>query len=270
MKKIVTSLIASLLFLVIVCGLASCFSSSCVHYDSDGNGICDRCKDTMQIHLLNEINYRRSHDGTYYTVTGIKIWSDENLVIPEEYAGLPVRNIGDGAFAGCENIRNITIPNNVTKIGARAFYGVEKLYLYKLPTNLQTVDSNCFNGAGQNVHITKLPDNLKTIETGAFQGCNICVESFGSKNNELGSKLESIGSSAFSGGGQDIKIIYIFDSVVKLSRLAFQNYGVGGKVTAYTSFKEAPEGWYRLDGNLDVGLNDIDYEYSGGYPNDET
>lgn len=48
---------------------------------------------------------------------------DAEIVIPEEYAGLPVTGIVASAFAGYTFITSITIPDRVTSISNYAFSG---------------------------------------------------------------------------------------------------------------------------------------------------
>lgn len=59
-----------------------------------------------------------SEDGTYYVVDQIRFKkANEEVIIPEEYKGLPVKAIGDGAFISEMNdssISKLTIPASVT------------------------------------------------------------------------------------------------------------------------------------------------------------
>ena len=66
-------------------------------------------------------------DGASYTVTGIGICKETNIIIPSTYLGLPVTRIADGAFNGNTTITSVTIPNNVTYVGKEAFYGCTSL-----------------------------------------------------------------------------------------------------------------------------------------------
>ncbi len=72
------------------------------------------------------LKYTLSYDETYYVLSGIGTAADSNIVIPDEYNGLPVKMI-DGAFAECKNITSVTIGGNLTRIGSYAFYDCENL-----------------------------------------------------------------------------------------------------------------------------------------------
>ena len=51
----------------------------------------------------------------------------EALTVGQSYRGLPVLEIGDGAFAGNATLRAITLPGTVTRIGRQAFMNCVKL-----------------------------------------------------------------------------------------------------------------------------------------------
>ena len=93
------------------------------------NGVCSACGTTKYL------KFTLSDDETYYTVTGIGDYTDENeiVVIPELYCGLPVKKIGSRAFANCENIVSITVPDSVEYIDYGAFYGCSALAELTVP-----------------------------------------------------------------------------------------------------------------------------------------
>ena len=82
------------------------------------DGWCTRCGAQS---ASEGLEFTRSGDRTYYTVTGIGSCTDTELVIPGTHQGLPVREIGDYAFSGCSGLESITIPEGVTAIGVAAF-----------------------------------------------------------------------------------------------------------------------------------------------------
>lgn len=75
------------------------------------------------------LKYTMNADRLGYTVTGIGIASDIDIIIPAEYKGLPVTGIGEKAFCDRDSnfkehsvIKSITIPHSVKSIGVQAFY----------------------------------------------------------------------------------------------------------------------------------------------------
>ena len=77
------------------------------------------------------LTYHLSDDGTYYIVSnynnGLK---DIDLVIPEQYKGLPVKEIAVEGFAERKWIKSVSIPKTIVKIGHGAFSqtGITKVY----------------------------------------------------------------------------------------------------------------------------------------------
>ena len=72
--------------------------------------------------------YDHSLDGYIIRAKNQDISGD--IVIPDIVDGKPVEAIGHSAFAYCENITSVTIPDSVKYIGHQAFYGC---------TNLETI-----------------------------------------------------------------------------------------------------------------------------------
>ncbi|MBQ5649504.1 MAG: leucine-rich repeat domain-containing protein, partial [Clostridia bacterium] len=92
------------------------------------------------------LELKRGVKSTSYTVVGIGSCTDKVIVIPPDVDGMPISDIGDYAFAGCNNIKAVIIPDTVTRIGVQAFGGtsVEKIFI---------------------------PDSVKYIYDGAFARC---------------------------------------------------------------------------------------------------
>lgn len=115
------------------------------------------------------------------------------MEIPAEIEGLPVTMIAPGAFANCEQLENVTIPDTVWKIGASAFSGCTALQSVTVPASVtdmrESVFSRCtsltdaviqadiselptatFNKCTNLVNVT-LPDSLTGIGHYAFRSC---------------------------------------------------------------------------------------------------
>lgn len=124
--------------------------------------------------------YTLSEDGTYYVLRGIGACTDTNIVVPETYAGLPVKEIGVYAFCGQNAVTSITISKTVGKIGECAFdstllqaiHIVEENEMYaSLDGVLYTKDMQTLlvyptNKKDKSFHV---PDSVTKIETFAFQ-----------------------------------------------------------------------------------------------------
>ena len=120
--------------------------------------------------------YERNSAGTGYIVTGDNGQSTD-IVIPAEYNGLPVVEIGESAFAYSRHnadIISVTIPDCIKLIGKNAFYSRQ--------SDLTTVN------IGENSELT-------TIGNNAFSGCRVLTAIY------LPAGVTSIGDSAFNNCG---------------------------------------------------------------------
>lgn len=78
--------------------------------------------------------------------------------------------IGNYAFAWCEKMVSISIPNSVTDIGEHAFHECDQLSSIVLPDNLETINDYTFVWCD---HMPKIdiPESVESIGIGAFTGC---------------------------------------------------------------------------------------------------
>ena len=104
-----------------------------------------------------------------------------------------LKSIGEGAFRGCKNLKNIIIPNSVTNIGYSAFAGCTSLESIIIPDNVTNLDgttfvqcvnlSNVTLGKGletlnyeifylcSNLKSITIPNNIKHLGLRTFAGC---------------------------------------------------------------------------------------------------
>ena len=98
-------------------------------------------------------------------------------------------------FLGCRSLKNITIPDNITKIGERAFEGsgIEKI---KLPDSVETMNERAFSDC-KNLTTVIWPNDPKfnCIEKEVFSGCKNL------ENITLPDNIEAIGYGSFRGSG---------------------------------------------------------------------
>ena len=101
-----------------------------------------------------------------------------------------VATIGDGAFAGCETIETVKLPDSVTAIGSRAFAECRNLNAVNLPSGVTTIGGNAFEAC--NLKSVAIPAGVTTIGERAFAGCT------GLATVEPPSREASIGQGAFN------------------------------------------------------------------------
>ncbi|MBR2971260.1 MAG: leucine-rich repeat domain-containing protein [Clostridia bacterium] len=118
------------------------------------------------------LEYRLSDDKTYYKVTGIGDYVGEHLVIPEEYCGQPVKEIGSEVFSGYYHfvgpvwtlelaapwLKALTIPNSVTKIAEGSFTNsnIERIYI---GSGVSDIQEHAFSATEKLTEINVSKDN---------------------------------------------------------------------------------------------------------------
>ncbi len=106
-----------------------------------------------------------SDDGKYYIVSGIGTCTDTEIVIPDTHEGLPVREIGSGAFENCSNVTSMYVPKRITFIGKAAFYKCSGLSRVILPDSITSVSRYTFgmNDALRAIHYKGTPAQWEAL-----------------------------------------------------------------------------------------------------------
>lgn len=115
------------------------------------------------------LTYSMNADGGY-TVTGVGVATDVNVVLPSMYGDLPVTAIGEGAFSDATFIRTLTMPDSVTAIEAEAFYGCSSLQEIKLSSSLEIVGNDAFSGCSS-LRFVDFKESLTRIGSDVFAAC---------------------------------------------------------------------------------------------------
>lgn len=127
-------------------------------------------------------------DETYCSYMG-------EVTIPEtvNYGGAEytVTGIGKAAFAYCDELTSVAIPNTVTSIGDYAFMYCEGLTSITISKSVISIGDNSFDGCGALCAI-EIPNSVTSIGSMAFQGCTNLTDI------TIGIGVTSIGSKAFN------------------------------------------------------------------------
>ncbi len=85
--------------------------------------------------------------------------------------GYGVTSVGDYAFYGCGQLRNISLPEETMEtIGKSAFEGNTKLEAILIPSGVETLGENCFRDCAA-LATVGMGSGVKKIKDGAFHGC---------------------------------------------------------------------------------------------------
>ena len=102
-------------------------------------------------------------------ITSVSSSISGDVVIPETLGGYPVKEIGEGSFAGT-NITGVTISDNVLVIADYAFYLCRTLEKVSFGKNVESIGEFAFFQCKSLTYV-ELPNSIKYIEHGAFDQC---------------------------------------------------------------------------------------------------
>ncbi len=135
------------------------------------------------------------------------------VIVPEKIDGLPVTEIGGGAFI-MSSIKSISLPDSIKSIKNSAFSS-SSISEIDIPEGVTAIDSTVFNACA-NLKRVGLPSGLKSIGTSAFNGCE-SLEAI-----DIPDGVERINSNAFY-GCSSLEEVTIPNSVTRIDSSAFFN-----------------------------------------------
>ena len=118
----------------------------------------------------------------------------ENITLPND-----LTTIENYVFKSCTNLTNVIIPENVTSIGSNAFYECKYLYNIDIPENVTFIGYGAFYQCTR-LQTIVIPDKVTKIDGFAFYGCDSLVKV------TVGKSVTEIGTSAFMFSNKIIEI----------------------------------------------------------------
>lgn len=168
------------------------------------------------------LSFELNESGDAYTVAGIGKCKDKEIVIPEEYKGIPVTAIGEYAFSGSD-ITKITVTENIVSIAENAFEGCADL-VYNMHEGLRYI------GSAKNHHYAlisvkensddsfSLHKDVKILADCALYDCDVV-------DLTIPEGVTHIGNCALYSCGE-LESISLPTTVVSIGNEAFGNCGV--------------------------------------------
>ena len=137
-----------------VCGAEGAPLTDCAQVNAQD----DTNNEQQTANAENGFEYAVNEDGESVTLTKYS-GSDTEVIIPSELGGKPVTEIGIFAFALCDSLTEVTIPEGVTSIGNAAFSGCSSLTEVTIPKSVTSIGDSAFYNC----------DALKTVYYGGSQ-----------------------------------------------------------------------------------------------------
>ena len=183
-------------------------------YDASINGFADLGNFRDAKERLNEATYKKAQNMTgieevYMTTSQKEPWysidengvisfkkddykgSWNNLIIPDVFDGIIVRELDRNFFLNCKELTVVTISDCVEVIGEQAFYNCEILHTINFGKNVTEIGARAFINCYE-LESIEIPDTVTTLGLRAF---NNCIKL---KSVILGSGITKLGSYQFS------------------------------------------------------------------------
>lgn len=142
------------------------------------------------------------------------------------------------AFANCDNLTAVIIPDSTTTIKSRCFIGCDNLTTVTLPNGINSIEFETFSGC-KKLKAFSLPKSVTSIEKQAFSYCTSLTSAI------LSDSITFIGSYAFE-GCNNITNIVIPKSVTSIKHGAFS----GCKNLKNITVSNENGSYKSIDGNL--------------------
>ena len=160
-----------------------------------------------------KLRYSLSADESSYEVTGHQGYVAGNVEVLSSYKGKAVTSIGDFAFANCDNITTVVIPNGVISIGHQAFYYCSGLTSIVIPNGVTNIGGMAFKQCDSLTSVS-LPNSITNIGYQAFTQCDSLT------SVSLPNSITTIGEYMFA-HCKSLTSVTIPNNVTSIGSLAF-------------------------------------------------
>jgi hypothetical protein len=164
------------------------------------------------------LEYRVTVDNAYRTTI-------TEAIIPSEYQGLPVTEIGDTGFANATNLQKVIVPNSVKRIGNNAFVNDQKLESVNGMMGVKEIGASAFMMCA-NIKGLIIPKDLTTLGASTVKDIKETVYARDTEEN-----LASLNANWDIGA----TVEYIDDSIVYNNFLDEYGQKVGYEVASFQS-----------------------------------
>lgn len=139
---------------------------------------------------------------------------------------MTLKELGDNAFSGCRNLITAALPEGLEQIGRFAFYGCA-LKGITIPKSVYWIGEGAFSSC-ERIEKVAVPDNIIAIPDKMFENCA------GLKQVTLPLSISSIGANAFA-GCSGMENIVIPDTVKSIGEGAFDRMDQKFTILCYKS-----------------------------------
>ncbi len=182
-----------------------------IHYIYVPTARLDSSVNYTQLVSYNGITYAGTDENPYYTALYLEDKNITSVVVLHE----DTISIAYKAFADCNNLTSITIPNGVISIGSNAFQNCTALTSVTIPSSITSIGTYAFSGCSGLTSVN-ISDGVISIGNNAFEKC------IGLTSVIIPSSVTSISVSLFR-ECINLSRVVIPDGVTSIGKAAFYN-----------------------------------------------
>lgn len=108
------------------------------------------------------------------------------------FVGKDIKELGTGCFYKCTGLKNIELPDSITRLGVYCFEDCIKLETIKLSNLLSEIPTRCFDNC-ESLKGIDIPESVTNVNSGALEGCS----SLEYVHFSVNTKINKIDSSVF-------------------------------------------------------------------------
>ena len=161
MKKTKKFIVGVLTVLMLVVGFTACFDIGSIGKTSDVEN--SSMKESVSVEESSGgessdyqvpvassegLEYKLNDDKQSFSVVGIGVCEDTDIVIPSTYYNFPVTMIASRAFYNNQNLTSVVIPDSVTSIGSSTFHFCVKLVDIVIGDGVTSIGGSAFSNTG--------------------------------------------------------------------------------------------------------------------------
>lgn len=193
----------SILLLAITAGL--CLFYSNIH------------KMPEEVFCANGIYYRVMSDSTIKVVRPDTTTAELDLIIPETitFRGhtYSVTSIDSSAYSNCEGMIAMTLPNSIDSIGYKAFAYCNNITNVYIPDNVKFIEQDAFQKC-KRLKAVRLPASISSLERGIFSMC------YGLEEIEVPANVKVLKQDVF-GGCYKLRAVQLHEGLEVIERGVF-------------------------------------------------
>ncbi len=227
--------------------------------------IADTHSSCIDEELSTPYVFELDHTEAYYRIAGVRQDLSGEIVLPETYKGLPVKELDSWGFkangytGSTEGVTKVTIPDCYEEIGFKAFNKLPNLKTVVIGSGVKHIGARAFENC-KDLETVVFGNSIEAIYAEAFQYCEKL------DNVVLPASLKEITYRAFS-ECKSLKTIVIPRGVTEMLTDAF--YGNDSLTDIYCEIEAQPDGWNaEWCGNYRSYLPNNDVKVTFGYGGD--